>query len=210
MRRFLRRRDIWNALNAGGIYRRGEPNFALLLSFWIGMVLIFPVGPARGQAAAEGGDSIMRLSSPAFANTETIPDRFTCKGSDISPALAWEALPEGTKSLVLIFDDPDAPMGTWVHWVAYYIPAERKGLPEDVPKNRDEIAGGGLQGTNSWGRIGYGGPCPPSGTHRYYFRLYALDARLALKPGATKVQVTAAMKDHVLGEAELMGRYSRH
>ena len=138
-----------------------------------------------------------------------IPDRYTCKGQDISPALLWAGMPEGSRSLALICDDPDAPMGIWVHWVIYNIPVEGSGLPEDVPSSISTLDNGTTQGTNSWGRIGYGGPCPPSGTHRYYFRLYAIDNALDLEPGATKAQVLSAMEGHVLDECELMGRYSK-
>ncbi|MBN2288239.1 MAG: YbhB/YbcL family Raf kinase inhibitor-like protein [Candidatus Glassbacteria bacterium] len=151
----------------------------------------------------------IQLTSPAFEQGEMIPDRYTCKGQDISPALNWVGLPEGTHSLALVFDDPDAPMGIWVHWVIYNIPADSSGLPENVPASKPVLSGGAAQGTNSWGRIGYGGPCPPSGTHRYYFRLYALDNGLELKPGATKAQLLKAMESHVLAECELMGRYAK-
>jgi len=193
-----------------GLEPHGKPAPALFLLIVTGIGLFLRVPASLAQSTLKGKTAAMQITSPAFANAETIPDRFTCKGADVSPAVAWEGLPAGTISLALIFDDPDAPMGTWVHWIAYDIPAGRKGLPENVPGSRNEIAGGGLQGTNSWGRIGYGGPCPPSGTHRYYFRLYALDTMLGLQPGATKSQVAAALEGHVLGEAELMGRYSRH
>jgi Raf kinase inhibitor-like YbhB/YbcL family protein len=149
----------------------------------------------------------LQLSIPAFEQGEMIPDRYTCKGQDISPALNWAGLPEETRSLALICDDPDAPMGTWVHWVIFNIPADTEGLPEDIPSSEATLASGAAQGTNSWGRMGYGGPCPPSGTHRYFFRLYALDNKLDLKPEATKAQVLNAMEGHILAECELMGRY---
>lgn len=151
----------------------------------------------------------IQISCPAFAHTEMIPDRYTCKGDDISPPLEWQGAPEESRSFALIFDDPDAPMSTWVHWVVYDLPAERDSLPEDVPEV-NPISGGGIQGTNSWGRLGYGGPCPPSGTHRYFFRLYALDTVLGLKAGTTKAQLLKAMEGHILDECELMGRYARH
>ncbi|HUU29513.1 MAG TPA: YbhB/YbcL family Raf kinase inhibitor-like protein [archaeon] len=151
----------------------------------------------------------MQLTSPAFKNADMIPDRYTCKGQDTSPALKWSGSPKETKSFALIFDDPDAPMGTWVHWVVYNLPSNCDSLPEKVP-DKNPLGNGGIQGTNSWGRIGYGGPCPPSGTHRYFFRLYALDSVLDLKAGATKSQVLKALEGHILAEVELMGRYSRH
>ncbi len=151
----------------------------------------------------------IQLTSPAFEHGEMIPDRYTCNGQDISPALNWAGVPEGAGSLALICDDPDAPMGIWVHWVIYNIPAKTKGLPEDVSASKATLKNGAIQGTNSWGRIGYGGPCPPSGTHRYFFRLYAVDTSLDLKPGATKAQLLKAMEGHILAECELMGRYAK-
>ncbi len=147
------------------------------------------------------------FSSPAFGHGQPIPAVYTCKGRDISPPLTWSDLPQGTKSLALIMDDPDAPIGTWVHWVIYNIPSTRTGLEEAIP-SEERLADGSLQGKNSWRRIGYGGPCPPSGTHRYYFRLYALDSMLSLAPGATKEQLLQAMQGHILAEAEWMGTFS--
>ncbi len=147
------------------------------------------------------------FSSPAFGHGQPIPAVYTCKGRDISPPLTWSDLPQGTKSLALIMDDPDAPIGTWVHWVIYNIPSTRTGLEEAIP-SEERLADGSLQGKNSWRRIGYGGPCPPSGTHRYYFRLYALDSMLSLAPGATKEQLLQAMQGHILTEAEWMGTFS--
>ncbi|MEJ5240861.1 MAG: YbhB/YbcL family Raf kinase inhibitor-like protein [Anaerolineales bacterium] len=147
------------------------------------------------------------FSSPAFGHGQPIPPVYTCKGRDISPPLMWSDLPQGTKSLALIMDDPDAPMGTWVHWVIYNIPPTRTGLEEAIPAD-ERLADGSLQGKNSWRRIGYGGPCPPSGTHRYFFRLYALDSMLSLAPGATKEQLLQAMQGHILAQAEWMGTFS--
>lgn len=147
------------------------------------------------------------FSSSAFGYGQPIPAVYTCKGRDISPPLEWSDLPAGTKSLALIMDDPDAPMGTWVHWVIYNIPPTRNGLEEAIPA-QERLADGSLQGKNSWRRIGYGGPCPPSGTHRYYFRLYALDSTLSLTPGASKEQVLAAMQGHILAQAEWMGTFT--
>lgn len=150
----------------------------------------------------------MELRSPAFNEGDMIPKIYTCDSTDISPPLEWTDVPEGTQSLALINDDPDAPMGTWVHWVYYNIPAGLTGLPEYVaPEARPET--GGEQGITDFGRIGYGGPCPPDGTHRYYFKLYALDTTLELGQNATKDQVLRAMEGHVLDQAELMGRYQR-
>lgn len=148
------------------------------------------------------------LKSTAFEHGSMIPSKYTCDGKDISPPLQWSNLPAGAKTLVLISDDPDAPMGTWVHWVIFNIPAEKEGLPEGIP-GVERFSDGTVQGKNDFGRIGYGGPCPPGGTHRYFFKIYALDTQLELMPGSTKSHVLQAMKGHVLDSGELMGRYTR-
>ena len=148
------------------------------------------------------------LSSPAFEAGGTIPVDYTCDGRDVSPPLRWGSAPAGTVTLALVCDDPDAPAGTWVHWVVYNIPSSREGFDEAVPTD-ERLSDGTLQGRNDFGRIGYGGPCPPGGTHRYFFKLYALDTKLDLPPGARKDDLLRAMKDHVLAESELMGRYGR-
>jgi Raf kinase inhibitor-like YbhB/YbcL family protein len=150
------------------------------------------------------------LTSSAFGGGAEIPKKHTCEGPDVSPALAWSDPPEKTRGFALICDDPDAPAGTWVHWVLYDLPAAARGLPEGVPRS-DRLESGARQGTNDFGRIGYGGPCPPRGHgfHRYFFKLYALDAPSGLAPGATKAELERAMKGHVLAHAELMGRYQR-
>ena len=150
----------------------------------------------------------IRVSSPAFENEAMIPAKYTCDGRDISPPLSWEGLPQGAKSIALISDDPDAPVGTWVHWVIWNIPADKTGLPESMPKDR-ELPDKTRQGTTDFKRIGYGGPCPPGGVHRYYFKLYALDAMLELEAGATKAQLLKAMEGHILAKGELMGKYTR-
>ncbi|PKO24048.1 MAG: YbhB/YbcL family Raf kinase inhibitor-like protein [Chloroflexi bacterium HGW-Chloroflexi-1] len=150
----------------------------------------------------------MKLTSSAFGDGDMIPRRYTCDGDDVSPPLAWTGVPAGTKALALICDDPDAPVGTWVHWVLFGLPADMTQLPEGVPAMQT-LENGAIHGTNSWKRVGYGGPCPPSGTHRYFFKLYALDGPLALGSNATARDVQAAMKGHVLTEAQLMGRYKR-
>ena len=165
------------------------------------MMIFLALGMALGLAAATPP---MSLTSPAFKGGGTIPRSFTCDGADRSPALDWTGVPAGARSLVLICDDPDAPVGNWVHWVLYGLPASAKGLSEGGAVE------GAVLGKNSWGRNAYGGPCPPPGKpHRYFFRLYALDAPLALTSGADKAQVEAAMKGHVLAMAELMGTYGR-
>ncbi|WP_439629864.1 YbhB/YbcL family Raf kinase inhibitor-like protein [Gemmata sp.] len=152
------------------------------------------------------------LTSPAFAADHDIPSDYTCEGGDVSPALAWTGVPAGTKSLALIVDDPDAPdpaapKRTWVHWVLYNLPADLKRLPEAV--DRDALPDGALEGTNDWKRTGYGGPCPPVGRHRYFFKLYALDAALPDLSHPTKAALEAAMAGHVLAKAELVGKYQK-
>ena len=149
------------------------------------------------------------LTTPAFTPGGEIPRKFTCQGADVSPALAWADFPAGAQSFALIVDDPDAPVGTWVHWVAYDLPAGARALPEGVPKAAD-LPGGGRQGVNDFGKLGYGGPCPPAGNpHRYFFKLYALKAKLNLEPGAGKKDVVQAMHGQVLGEVQLVGKYKR-
>lgn len=152
----------------------------------------------------------MRIESLAFRNEDFIPVKYTCDGDDVSPALRWFEPPAGTRSFALIMEDPDAPGGTFIHWILYNIPPNLSELPENVPK-RPEVAGIGMQGVNDFGRIGYGGPCPPRThpPHRYYFRLYALDTTLNLRPGANLGEVRAAMSGHILAEAYVMGRYGR-
>lgn len=166
-------------------------------------------GRSRGpEGGTEGRSMALVLTSPSFGEGGTIPAEFTCDGEDRSPALAWSGAPPKTASFALICDDPDAPAGNWVHWVVLNLPPESTGLPEGVPASRD-LGGGGIHGKNSWGRLGYGGPCPPSGTHRYYFKLYALDTSLDLSANPTKADVVRAMEGHVLAEGQLMGRYKR-
>ncbi|HET89398.1 MAG TPA: YbhB/YbcL family Raf kinase inhibitor-like protein [Chloroflexi bacterium] len=148
------------------------------------------------------------LMSDAFAPGEPIPPQYTCDGDDVSPPLQWTDPPPGTQSLALIMDDPDAPVGTWVHWVVYAIPADARGLDESLPPDA-ELPDGSRHGRNSWRRNDYGGPCPPRGTHRYVFKLYALDMTLDLRAGATKKQLLQAMEGHILAQAELMGTYQR-
>lgn len=146
----------------------------------------------------------LTLSSSAFAPGKSIPDDNSCKGRNISPALSWTGAPANTVSYAIIMDDPDAPAGTFVHWVIYNIPAISTGLQQGVPAE-PTFDDGAAQGKNSGNRQYYEGPCPPSGTHRYFFKLYALDTRLELPPGATAQQVTKAMQGHILAQAELMG-----
>ncbi|MFA5810881.1 MAG: YbhB/YbcL family Raf kinase inhibitor-like protein [bacterium] len=156
-----------------------------------------------------GGSAMaLELRSSAFTNASPIPSKYTCDGSDLSPPLSWSGAPAGTKSFALIADDPDAPAGTWVHWVAWNIPTATSSLGEAMTKDA-QLPDGTKQGVTDFRRPGYGGPCPPSGTHRYFFKLYALDAPLDLPATATKPQLEAAMKGHVLAQTQLMGTYSR-
>jgi Raf kinase inhibitor-like YbhB/YbcL family protein len=152
----------------------------------------------------------LKISSPAFADGGAIPAKYTCEGGDSSPALAWSGAPAGTKSLVLIVDDPDAPdpkapKMTWVHWVLYDLPPDSTGLPEGVSK----LPGSTQAGTNDWRRADYGGPCPPIGRHRYFFKLYALDVTLSQLVNPTKLDVVSAMQGHVLAEAQMIGTYQK-
>jgi Raf kinase inhibitor-like YbhB/YbcL family protein len=150
-----------------------------------------------------------QISSAAFSGGQMIPKKFTCDGPDLTPQLSWSDAPAATATFALIVDDPDAPVGTWVHWVLYNLQANTKELPEGVEKH-EQLANGALQGQNDFRKIGYGGPCPPPGKpHRYFFKLYALDAKLDLKSGANKADLERAMKGHVLGQTELLGRYGR-
>lgn len=150
----------------------------------------------------------MKLTSTAFEHESLIPTRYTCDGQDISPPLTWAGAPANTKSFALIADDPDAPMGTWVHWVAWNIPAAATALEENVPK-KEALPDGMKQGTTDFRRIGYGGPCPPSGTHRYFFKVYALDISPNLPSRTTKKDLEHAMHGHILAQGELMGKYKR-
>ncbi|HET7841183.1 MAG TPA: YbhB/YbcL family Raf kinase inhibitor-like protein [Terriglobia bacterium] len=177
--------------------------------------LIFAAGllglavPGSGAAGPREQSATLTVSSPSFAPGSAIPREFTCEGSDSSPALHWTNPPSGTKSLALIMDDPDAPAGTWVHWVVFNIPAEARELPADTAKD-GELPNGARQGQNSFERLGYGGPCPPPGSaHRYLFKVYALDSKLDLRSGSSKAELENAMKDHTLARGDLMGRYKR-
>ncbi len=145
----------------------------------------------------------LELTSDAFANGQSIPVKYSCNGKNISPALAWNEPPAGTQSFALIVDDPDAPMGTWVHWVLFNIPASTRSLSENIDTSTISV------GKNSSGNLRYDGPCPPSGTHRYFFKLYALDSALSLSPGATKEQLLKETQGHILVQGELMGTFSK-
>jgi len=161
------------------------------------------------EATKEKGKKMeIKVTSSAFEEGEMIPAEYTADGRNISPPLEWSPGPEGTKSIALINDDPDAPMGTWVHWVVYNIPPDVTSLEENVLPE-ETLPNGAVHGTTDFGRIGYGGPAPPSGTHRYFFKVYVLDTMLDLPTGATKGQVEEAMNGHILAEGRLMGKYSR-
>jgi Raf kinase inhibitor-like YbhB/YbcL family protein len=149
-----------------------------------------------------------QITSTAFTQGNPIPAVYTCTGRKISPPLAWNNAPAGTQSFALIVDDPDAPGGTWTHWVIYNIPSTEVGLAEDN-QPLERLGNGSLSGKNSWGKVGYGGPCPPSGMHRYFFKFYALESALSLSSGATAAQLVQAMQGHILATAELMGTYSK-
>jgi Raf kinase inhibitor-like YbhB/YbcL family protein len=151
----------------------------------------------------------IQIQSSAFMQGAAIPETHTCDGKDVSPPLTWGSGPDGTLAWALIVDDPDAPSKTWVHWVLFNLPDSTQSLSAGVPASGD-LPGGGHQGKNDFGKLGYGGPCPPVGKpHRYFFRLYALDASLDLPAGATRDQVDRAMAGHILGRGELMGTYAR-
>ncbi len=149
----------------------------------------------------------MELKSSAFENNAEVPRKYTCDGADVSPPLTWSNPPDGAKAWALVCDDPDAPGGTWVHWVIYDLPADTTRLAEGIP-TQESLPNGAKQGVNDFKRVGYGGPCPPHGpAHRYFFKLYALDRPTNLKPRATKQQLLAAIKGHIVGEAQLIGKY---
>jgi Raf kinase inhibitor-like YbhB/YbcL family protein len=178
----------------------------------VALALLAVSGSAGCHRAASDviakGETSMELTSSSFQDGK-IPRQFTCDGADASPHLAWTAPPALTKSLALLVTDPDAPAGTWVHWVLFNLPATARELSIGVPKVQN-VGDGSLQGRNDFGRIGYGGPCPPRGTdHRYFFRLYALDTQLNLSPGATRDQLESAMQAHILAQSELVARYGR-
>jgi Raf kinase inhibitor-like YbhB/YbcL family protein len=151
----------------------------------------------------------LKIVSRAFAHDKFIPDKYTCNGHNVSPPLEWTDVPHAAKELVLIVDDPDAPSGTFVHWLLYGLQPTQSELDEDISTETASLPNGMRQGMNGFQKLGYAGPCPPSGTHRYYFHLYAVDSNLNLPPGAKREQVDQAIKNHVLEEAELMGYYAK-
>ena len=176
---------------------------------------VCPVAVAALSAESEhltpqGGRSMsFAIKTPAFSEGGAIPKQYSCDGADLSPGLTWANAPAGTKSFALIADDPDAPAGTWTHWILWNVPANATALPEGVPKE-PTLGDGTHQGKNDFKRVGYAGPCPsPGKAHRYFFTLYALDDKLEIQAGANRNELERAMKEHVLSEAKLMGRYQR-
>jgi Raf kinase inhibitor-like YbhB/YbcL family protein len=178
------------------------------LFFIVFFVAFCEISIQTGFSAREGYAMELDIRSSAFEEGEFIPKKYTCDGEDVSPPLSWRQPPKETKSIVLICDDPDAPMGTWVHWVLFGISPDTLELPEGISHDK-EVLGGAKHGLNDFRKYGYGGPCPPGGTHRYFFKLYAVDIEVGLNAGATKNEVLDAIKGHILAEGQLMGRYSR-
>lgn len=181
------------------------------LFFFLTVFILVSSCTSTNTTETTEADMSLELKSDAFTNGQSIPAKYSCIGRNISPALTWNDPPAGTQSFALIMEDPDAPMGTWVHWVLSNIPVDRRGLEEDLPVTGKNVANtnGIFVGKNSSGTIGYDGPCPPSGTHRYYFRLYALDIQIGLLPGAAKQDVLREMDGHILAQSELMGTFSK-
>jgi Raf kinase inhibitor-like YbhB/YbcL family protein len=185
----------------------------LFFCFLITAIVLFGGACSSGEKETDSADGSadmnIRLTSAAFEDGKSIPVKYTCDAENLSPPLEWSNIPEGTRSFAIICDDPDAPRGTWVHWVLFDIPAEATGLEEGV-RAIATLPNFGTHGVNDFGETGYGGPCPPpGGPHRYFFKIYALDAKLELKAAVTKKVVLRAMKNHVLGEGRLMGKYKR-
>jgi Raf kinase inhibitor-like YbhB/YbcL family protein len=198
----VRLSDLARRLSTSGCF--GAWRLGALTLAVVALVFLTP-----SLAVGQESSGKLELRTTAFQPGGSIPKVFTCDGADASPALSWSDPPPRTQSFVLIVDDPDAPAGTFVHWVVYNLPATTRHLAERLPGN-DEIAGGGKQGVDDFARTGYGGPCPPAGRpHRYFFRLYALDGKLNLKTAARRKDVDQAMKGHILAHAELMGLYGR-
>jgi hypothetical protein len=190
-----------------GDKNRGDSTLRKTILLLATIILIFTYLPVD-LWSQRGGAMAFTVKTEAFADGGTIPKKYTCDGDDVSPGLAWSDVPSGTQAMALIADDPDAPVGTWTHWISWNIPLERA-LPEGVTKS-EALNDGMRQGKNDFKRIGYGGPCPPPGKpHRYFFKLYALNGKLDLKPGSARTDLERAMKGHVLAEAQLMGKYGR-
>jgi Raf kinase inhibitor-like YbhB/YbcL family protein len=172
-------------------------------NLWLVFLLSSVLLPSAAGGAEKGKKVGLSISSPAFENNDNIPSRFTCQGQDVNPHLVIRNIPPGTVSLALIVDDPDAPVGIWVHWVMWNIGAKTMEIGEN------SVPAGCVQGRNDWKRNSYGGPCPPSGTHRYFFRLYALNTDLRINPNSTADDLKKAMKGSIIEEAELVGLYKK-
>ena len=190
--------------------RRRSPTVVLLFMLVLMGCANHPQPAAQQPVANKPGEDKMeiKLTSAAFKEGQPIPRTYTCDGVNVSPPLEWSGVPKTAKTLSVICDDPDAPAGTWVHWVLYNLPADNIGLVENLPAT-EKLAAGGFQGRNDFEKIGYGGPCPPSGTHRYFFKIYGLDSELPLKAGATKSELLKAMEGHIVSQGQLMGTYRR-
>jgi Raf kinase inhibitor-like YbhB/YbcL family protein len=181
----------------------------ILLIYLLAATAVFNGCSIKEPGLPKEGEMSLMISSPAFIEGGTIPQKYTCDGQNLSPQLNWSGIPQGTKNLALIVDDPDAPIGIFVHWVLFGMDGSLKGLSEGVPPN-PSISGVGLQGINGFRNTRYDGPCPPrGGAHRYFFKLYALDTAITLKPGASKADLEKAMQGHILAQGQVMGRYSR-
>jgi Raf kinase inhibitor-like YbhB/YbcL family protein len=174
-----------------------------------GLLLFFGCEGKRGGPSFDEGAATMQLTSTAFKNEETVPKKYTADGENISPPLSWSGAPEGTKSFAIICDDPDAPRGTWTHWLMYNLPPDTHELSAATPTT-ETSSNGARQGKNDFGKIGYGGPAPPKGKpHRYFFKVYAVDTMLELPAGVTREQLEKALDRHVLAHGQLMGKYGR-
>lgn len=182
----------------------------IVVSVTLSILLFCSCEDSKQSDSGAVGDEKMeiKITSTAFEDGGLIPPKYTCDGADMSPPLQWDNVPEGTKSVAFICDDPDAPVGTFVHWVLFNLPAQTKELAENIPPDKT-LPNGASQGISDFGRIGYGGPCPPSGTHRYFFKIYALDAQVELSAGAGKRELLKAMEGHILGQGQLIGKYKR-
>jgi len=181
------------------------------------VVLVCSLAACGGEGESESDPGLFKegemtmaivVTSPAFEDGGMIPAKYTCDAEDVSPPLNIEGVPDGAQSLALISDDPDAPTGTWVHWVLYNLPPDTRELAEHMPDD-EELPNGARHGVTDFRKFGYGGPCPPGGTHRYFFKIFALDTMLELSGRVTKADLEAAMKEHVLAEGQLMGKYQR-
>jgi Raf kinase inhibitor-like YbhB/YbcL family protein len=180
---------------------------ALVASIAAGAIILSQANPLPPGKAASRNDTLV-IGSAVFTAMDSIPSRYACDGADVSPPLSWRGVPAAAKSIALIVDDPDAPGGTWVHWVVYDLPPGSARLDENIPKI-DTLRGGGKQGVTDFRRVGYNGPCPPGGTHRYFFKLYALDIMLNLPSGKAKKEIEKAMKGHIIANAVLVGTYTK-